>query len=165
MSLAIVIGIGSGITATALDSEDTVRSKYPSSCCVDECRRLGVKVLFGVDATKMSHDLRVNDAQYHCIMFNFPHTGHPQTSGAQELKTSIEANRLLLSSFFIQARCLVLLDGEIQVTLKDRYPYREWDVHALAKERYLELTSIVPFCPDNWPGYIHVATLKKWPAR
>ena len=76
------------------------------------------------------------------------------------MEISIQANKLLLSSFFMQAKRLVNPDGEIHVSVKDRMIYRRWELHKLASERSVRLVRIVPFEGDNFPGYDHVATRK-----
>ena len=82
-AVCTLLGGGQGITATAYDREEDVKSKYPVNC-VSQCRAMGAQVHFGLDATQMIRDSRVNGTQYCFIVFNFPHTDHQQTSDDAE---------------------------------------------------------------------------------
>lgn len=64
------------ITATAYDSEEDCYAKYPGAkAIVDEVTNSGVRVLFGVDATKLEKVNALNGQKWDKIVWNFPHAG------------------------------------------------------------------------------------------
>ena len=157
-ALCTHLGGGAGVTATTYDREDRFRDKYPVNCAA-QCQQLGARVHFEVDATQMMRDDRIVKSKYRFIVFNFPHTDHQQTSDdPEEVGISIQANRTLLSAFFVQAKRLLAPDGEIHISVKDRLIYRRWELHKLAEECGLCLVQVMPFDEDLFPGYSHVAT-------
>lgn len=85
----------------------------------------GVKVLLGVDATKLSNTKSLKNEFFDKIIFNFPHSGG---------KMRIEKNRDLLKRFFISASDSLKLNGVVIVSLCNGQsgtnfdsPVRRWD--------------------------------------
>jgi 25S rRNA (uracil2634-N3)-methyltransferase len=67
------------VTATAFDSEAECYAKYPDAEeIVQSLRSKGVKVLFGVDATKLEKCSALKGRRWDRIVFNFPHAGEPK---------------------------------------------------------------------------------------
>lgn len=76
------------ITATTYDSEEDCYSKYTDAQeIVEGLRDKGVKVLFGVDGTRLDRAAGIKGKKFDRIVFNFPHAGmscpSPQTSHPQ----------------------------------------------------------------------------------
>ncbi|KAJ2930629.1 hypothetical protein H1R20_g6464, partial [Candolleomyces eurysporus] len=64
------------ITATTYDSEEDCYSKYADAQeIVVALREKGVKVLFGVDGTRLDRATGIKGKKFDRIMFNFPHAG------------------------------------------------------------------------------------------
>ena len=74
-SLALAMGCGnaSKVTATSHEDEATVRRVFPDGggWHIDELRRLGCTVLFGVDATALDASFREGE-RFDRIVWNFP---------------------------------------------------------------------------------------------
>jgi 25S rRNA (uracil2634-N3)-methyltransferase len=64
------------ITATALDTEEECRVKYPDAeHNVRVLREMGARVLFGVDATRLEKTSALKGKVFNRIVWNFPHAG------------------------------------------------------------------------------------------
>ena len=64
------------ITATTYDSEEDCYSKYTDAQeIVEGLRDKGVKVLFGVDGTRLDRAAGIKGKKFDRIVFNFPHAG------------------------------------------------------------------------------------------
>ena len=74
-SLALALGCGdaSTVTATSHEDEATVRRVFPGGGGrhIDELRRLGCTVLFGVDATALEATFKEGE-RFDRIIWNFP---------------------------------------------------------------------------------------------
>lgn len=82
------------ICATSYDSETVCYEKYPDAKgLVEDLRRLGVKVGFGVDAGELGKSWKVvgKGKRWSRVIFNFPHVGRSDPD-------SIWRHSLLLSS-------------------------------------------------------------------
>lgn len=77
------------MTATCYDSEEVLYEKYQEAKeNVELIRELGATVMFNVDATHFSKEIRKN--KYTKIIFNFPHAG--------KIRHIFVPNRLLIFS-------------------------------------------------------------------
>ncbi|KAG9020581.1 hypothetical protein FS837_008067 [Tulasnella sp. UAMH 9824] len=87
------------ILATTLDSEADCYAKYPNDASeiVSELRSLGVRVAFGVDATRLEKSKEVMQAKggWNKVVFNFPHAG----AGITDQDRNILTNQRLLLGF------------------------------------------------------------------
>lgn len=64
------------ITATAYDSREECFSKYPDAAqIVEQLSAKGVKIVFGVDATKLENCSVLKNRRFDKIVWNFPHAG------------------------------------------------------------------------------------------
>ncbi|KAL1458438.1 hypothetical protein WDU94_008592 [Cyamophila willieti] len=81
----------------------------------------GVNVLFGVDATQLSQDARLNQIPFTKFIFNFPHTGG---------KMKINLNRILLQQFCEQCKQMIAGNGEdfTHISSNKREYYRHCQV-------------------------------------
>ncbi|KAG8922305.1 hypothetical protein FRC01_014205 [Tulasnella sp. 417] len=88
------------ILATTLDSEADCYVKYPNDASeiVSELRSLGVRVAFGVDATRLERSKEVMQAEggWNKVVFNFPHAG----AGITDQDRNIVTNQRLILGFF-----------------------------------------------------------------
>lgn len=150
---------GIGLVATSYDKASQLQKKYGGkgelSQRLGEIRRLGARVMHGVDGTNLQASF---SRPFDHIVFNFPHCG-----GKDGLDDSIEENKNMLMKFFRSASALLRPEGEIHVTLMARYPYTAWDIVGQARMgagQNLAYCGEVPFHSSAYPGYNHVATTK-----
>ncbi|KAH9920219.1 uncharacterized protein BXZ73DRAFT_52225 [Epithele typhae] len=84
------------VTATAYDTEEECRTKYPESEeIIKTLREKGVHVLFSVDATKLEKCHALKDRKYNKVVWNFPHAG----KGITDQDRNILSNQQLLLGF------------------------------------------------------------------
>ncbi|KAI9353366.1 hypothetical protein DFJ73DRAFT_828352 [Zopfochytrium polystomum] len=149
-------GTATAITATAFDTEEIAREKYPD---IDEHLETltcsDATVLFGIDATKLGTQRVLKGKTFDRIVFNFPHAG----AGVKDQDRNIRINQELCLGFFEAAKGMLSDKGTILVTLRSGEPYDSWDVKGLARSAKLSMQSRVPFHPDQYPGYEHRRTL------
>ncbi|KAG8878866.1 hypothetical protein FRB97_002153 [Tulasnella sp. 331] len=105
------------LTASSFDSEDELYRKYPQDAAanVEALRKAGVKVLFGVDATKLGANKDIKsllkeenggENGWNNVVFNFPHAG----AGITDQDRNIASNQKLLLGF-LQSVAPVLSKG------------------------------------------------------
>ena len=65
------------LVATTFDEYDQLVHKYPEVIHIlSEISKYDkVKVIYGIDATKLDSNIRLANNKYDCIIFNFPHLG------------------------------------------------------------------------------------------
>ncbi|XP_010252861.1 PREDICTED: uncharacterized protein At4g26485-like [Nelumbo nucifera] len=151
LCLAKVFGSATNMVATSLDNQDSLERKYSYAIGnVRELEEMGCVVLYGIDATKMSHHFFLRTQRFDRIVYNFPHVGflYPEASYFQ-----IELNKKLVKGFLENAKILIREKGEIHLTHKTTDPYDKWDVVKKAEKRGLVLQESVPFCKEDYPGY------------
>eukprot|EP00467_Chlorarachnion_reptans_P008990 CAMPEP_0114501880 /NCGR_PEP_ID=MMETSP0109-20121206/8743_1 /TAXON_ID=29199 /ORGANISM="Chlorarachnion reptans, Strain CCCM449" /LENGTH=444 /DNA_ID=CAMNT_0001679657 /DNA_START=100 /DNA_END=1434 /DNA_ORIENTATION=+ len=140
---------GSGILATSYDSEDAVKAKYPNAEDVlTEIRRYKASIMHGVDCRKL-HTGALSQRKFSRIIFNFPHSG----------KQRVHVNKALLRNFFKSAKNVLLPDGQIHVTLRDKPPYSNWKLGEQASVEGFKLQASRLFNEKMFPGYRHRTTL------
>ncbi|PLW46969.1 hypothetical protein PCANC_06543 [Puccinia coronata f. sp. avenae] len=90
---------GDLITASTIDTKETVLKKYPDSEAILEfLEEKKVRVLFELDGCKLNQDKRIKKLkiQFDKVIFNFPHVGGSEPD--QDRK--IRANQILILRFF-----------------------------------------------------------------
>uniref|UniRef100_A0A8R7UGX3 25S rRNA (uridine-N(3))-methyltransferase BMT5-like domain-containing protein n=1 Tax=Triticum urartu TaxID=4572 RepID=A0A8R7UGX3_TRIUA len=76
LSLAAAFGSGYNLVATSLDSFEALIGKYSEAeANVRELKRMGPKVLHGINAKSMQRHSYLVMRRFHRIVFNFPHAG------------------------------------------------------------------------------------------
>ncbi|KAF2638868.1 hypothetical protein P280DRAFT_470885 [Massarina eburnea CBS 473.64] len=179
-SLALEHGCAN-VTATSFDSEEEVRSKYPSFADVEkELKELvpPVPILHDVDATKLNtyKTLRPEGAGgaggeetgWDIIAFMFPHTGGMST----DVNRQARANQALLVKFFESCvyeiaakppRCapspFLKIGGRVFVALFEGAAYELWCIRNLARHAGLKVVESYRFDWTQYPGYHHMRTL------
>ncbi|XP_063850295.1 uncharacterized protein LOC135094256 isoform X1 [Scylla paramamosain] len=142
---------GIHLTATSLQEQQSERARSNVEVLVER----GVKVVLGVDATRLHLHPVIRHLRFTHIVFNFPHVGG---------KMRIDLNRKLLREFFQSAVEVLECGGHVVVTLcggQAGVPpdpvVRRWDdswkVVLMASYADLVLRSIQKFSPDSFPGY------------
>ena len=112
---------------------------------LENLRIKGVQCRTDVDATSLSFE-----EQFDVVVFNFPHTGEP----------SIEANVCLLKMFFESAKEILSPDGIVAVSLKQTWPYSDWDIEGCAETAGFQKHTAYLFPADklHQNGYSHSTT-------
>ncbi|XP_031491494.1 uncharacterized protein At4g26485-like isoform X1 [Nymphaea colorata] len=155
LSLAKAFGHASHMVATSLDTPETLNDKYRFAMeNVRELRALGCRVGHGIDVKTMTSNvlLCLCYLKFDRIVFNFPHAGfeYPEEDVRQ-----IKMHRRLLKGFFLNAKEMLLEDGEIHVTHKTSSPFKEWNLQQKAERRGLVLVERAPFNICDYPGYFN----------
>ena len=165
--------VSSSDTDTEDDSEREEEVRVATAC----------KVLFGIDATKLSAQhkkvLRPH-LPFTKICFNFPHVGGIST----DVNRQVRANQQLLVGFFNSVKTLLsaaktaatlsalkngdsLPDGsasvpggsQVLVTLFEGEPYSLWNIRDLARHCGLQVIESFRFPWSQYPGYQHARTI------
>ena len=108
----------------------------------------GLRCLTDIDATRLAEASLTR--AFDVVVFNFPHTGEP----------NVEANQALLKGFLGSATTSLREKGRIAVTLKQTWPYTEWDLEACGASVGLKVVDAYPF-PSQLligRGYTHTTT-------
>ncbi|KNE56591.1 hypothetical protein AMAG_02385 [Allomyces macrogynus ATCC 38327] len=157
LGLASVLGTGENIVATAYDSEEVVKQKYPDAEGIihDLVESFNATVMYDVDATALDKAALLKGRTFSKIVFNFPHVG----LGIKDQDRNIRANQALILKFLQSSMALSTLKTEIVLTTKTGGPYDLWDVKRLAKSAGLVSKMSFPFHPDPYPGCEHRRTL------
>ncbi|KAJ3482957.1 hypothetical protein NLI96_g6632 [Meripilus lineatus] len=101
------------ITATAYDSREECFSKYPDAAqIVEQLSAKGVKIVFGVDATKLENCSVLKNRRFDKIVWNFPHAG----KGITDQDRNILSNQVLLLGFLQSASNLLNLGPKPNAT-------------------------------------------------
>eukprot|EP00438_Fugacium_kawagutii_P003875 Skav215224 [mRNA] locus=scaffold341:240776:241771:+ [translate_table: standard] len=131
-----------------LDPSQTVSTSIESPRCKKHLENLcnkGVLCRTDVDATSLEFQ-----ETFDVVVFNFPHTGEP----------SIEANINLLKMFFQSAIAVLRPGGTVAVSLKQTWPYNEWDLEGCAETAGLQKHAAYLFPAKMLiqKGYTHSTT-------
>ncbi|KAL6332777.1 hypothetical protein AAG906_015039 [Vitis piasezkii] len=154
LSLAKAFGSGHNMVATSLDTQESLARKYSNG--IENVRQLEARsclVLHGVDATQMSQHFFLRTQRFDRIIYNFPHVGflYKEDSYCQ-----IQLNKRLVKGFLKNAKTLLKEEtGEIHISHKNGDPYNKWDLVRKAEKNDLVLQDSVPFCKDDYPGYVN----------
>ncbi|KAK1362412.1 DUF2431 domain-containing protein [Heracleum sosnowskyi] len=148
--LANAFGSASNITATSLDSEASLMSKYTGARAnIQDLHVLGCTILHGVDASIMKYDSRLNCCSFDRIVFNFPHSGIFKEKNA----SVIELHKGVVRGFLRNAIELLTRNGEVHITHKTEDPYVRWDIKELAEETGFRLVEESCFYIWEYAGY------------
>lgn len=60
-------------------------------------------------------------------------------------------------AFLINASEMLTTKGQVHVTRKTTYPYREWDIEELAEEAGRRLLKKSPFDFSEYDGYVNIS--------
>ncbi|XP_074303456.1 uncharacterized protein At4g26485-like [Silene latifolia] len=151
LSLATSFRSASNITATSLDTYDTLKKKYKNARSnVKALLRLGASVIHGVDATRMKRHTDLTMRRFDRIVYNFPHAGF---HGKEDSLHLIKKHKGLVQGFFHNASGMLRPYGEIHVSHKTAGPFRDWNLEELANHNSLMLIECVPFRIADYPGY------------
>ncbi|CAN1831492.1 Heavy metal-associated isoprenylated plant protein 41 [Linum perenne] len=118
---------------------------------VEELKRLGAQVLYGVDATQMRHVPNLSMRKFDRIVFNFPHAGfHGQEDSSRMISRE---HTELVQGFFRNASGMLRPNGEVHVTHKTSKPFCYWKIEELALGSSLALMECVQFRMEDYPFY------------
>jgi len=152
------------LTATSYDPYELLITKYGEPCSetVSELRRVGCRVVHGVDAMRLGDfqcELGIEEdfSGYDRIVFN-----NPLIEGREKVSKEVRdgadytiQNRYLILAFLRTALPFLAACGEIHVTVKDTAPYSFWRVDRLALHAPpLTLLRRDVFDPAAYPGFV-----------
>jgi hypothetical protein len=130
-------------TASALSDEAKENEK--------ELRRLGVTVLHGVDATKLSAS--IGSARFDSIVFQFPHVG------SRDPVEGRNPNFILIRDFLKSARRQLAYGGKVLISAVDTPHYQgAFQFEEAAKEAGFTPPQSYRFDPGRFRGYHHTMT-------
>ena len=150
------------VVATTFDSRADTMSKYGKervTAHIDSIVRAGGEYLEGIDATRAhprtfrSRGIESDSPLFDFIVWNFPHVGDT----VDDVWNSIHENRILCRKGMISAASLLAEDGELLLTVLDRFPYSAWRLEELCPPSMRHIDS-VPFSFSTFKNYRHVAT-------
>ncbi|KAK9673758.1 hypothetical protein RND81_12G187300 [Saponaria officinalis] len=148
-SLAVAFGCASNMIATSLNSQEYLEKNYRRflrNKMALEVR--GCMVIHGVDATNMiNHDL-LGSLRFDRIIFNFPHSG--SFGGTDH---DMRKNRELIIGFLRCAKKMVNREGEIHITHKSCWFFRQWNIPRLGLDQGLHLIREIDFKRSIYRGY------------
>eukprot|EP01063_Lacrimia_lanifica_P035074 TRINITY_DN6607_c1_g1_i2.p1 TRINITY_DN6607_c1_g1~~TRINITY_DN6607_c1_g1_i2.p1 ORF type:complete len:467 (+),score=49.69 TRINITY_DN6607_c1_g1_i2:55-1455(+) len=154
-ALAKRIGSGRGIIATDVEAHHELLGRAGCDSNVAPLLRMGACIHCGTDVTKLSTDSpwKTRHGSFDVMSWAFPHTRTPNRDNK-----CIPEHRHLLRSFIKE--CAVLLKPGAMgiITVKEGWPYNNWDVAGLATEE-MEYAYMEPFFPRDFPEYRHVTTI------
>lgn len=114
-------------------------------------KQAGVKVLHGLDATKLHKIFK--PTSFNTIIFQFPH------SGSREGINGVNANYSLAKNFIISASQILKKHGTILITIVDSDFYNNmFRFNELAEELRIEQPVKYKFDPKDYPEYEHTMT-------
>ncbi|KAI9714741.1 MAG: hypothetical protein M1820_000030 [Bogoriella megaspora] len=144
------------ILATCFDSDAELKEKYPQAQDnIDSLIAEEQKVVYNVDACKLSQKEIRKSQRWDRIIFNFPHVGGKST----DVNRQVRYNQELLVAFFRAASPLLASTGTIIVTLFESEPYTLWNIRDLARHVGLKVNQSFKFRSEVYPGYQHARTL------
>ncbi|TVU09957.1 hypothetical protein EJB05_43456, partial [Eragrostis curvula] len=151
LALATAFRSGSNLTATSLDTYEDLKTKYSKAeSNITELKRLGAKILHGVDVKTMRLHIELKSRRFDRVVFNFPHAGF---KGKEDQVHIINLHKKLVRSFFNNAFHMLYPYGEIHVSHKMGQPYDRWELECLAAEVSLIMFDKVCFQKEDYPGY------------
>ena len=121
------------------------------------------KVLYGIDARKLSSHKPLKNRTFDYIIFNFPHTGGLST----DVNRQVRANQSLLVDFFTSSKPLLKASssrdgneaGKVMITLFEQEPYTLWNVRDLGRHCGYAVERSWRFDWGAWEGYAHARTV------
>jgi len=153
-SLSIV---GKNVVKPHLISATTIETPERLSAITIEnsraLKKIGVRVMHGVDATKLSQ--RFGTEKFDSIIFQFPHTG---TRTPSEHKNP---NFILVRDFLRSAKRQLTARGKVIISAVDNPHYRgAFQFEEAARITGFKSPEIYAFNPLSFAGYIHSMTLE-----
>ncbi|KAL3821179.1 hypothetical protein ACJIZ3_007084 [Penstemon smallii] len=151
LSLAMAFCSATNIVATSLNSyEELIKNYKNAKKNLAFLEMLGATLLHGVDATKMKIYPYLQCRKFHRIIYNFPHAGFLQKEDHPHL---ISMHRELVCGFFLNARSMLWVDGEIHISHKITPPFNSWRIEDLALNCSLFLVECADFRIQDYPCY------------
>ncbi|KAK9937408.1 hypothetical protein M0R45_014202 [Rubus argutus] len=134
--LAKAFGSASNMLATSLNSREELGVNYSNAMNnLKELEDRGCTILHGVDVHTMSQHPDLIYRRFDCIIYNFPHAGYVRGFSSSESDNSqILAHKKFVKGYFMSARQMLSICGQIHVTHKTRPPFTEWRIVKLAED-------------------------------
>jgi len=128
----------STVIGTSYEDKLTLVNTYPNfEENVTELEKLGAKLYYKVDATRLKETLPTLDKKFHRICWNFPCTAI--ANGQDGQNDAMERNKDLVRKFMGCAiQLLESRGGEIHMCHKTKPPYNQWKLERVALENTLQ---------------------------
>lgn len=137
------------LTATIFEKHSALATE--TVLRANKLKQLGVNVLHGVNAARLSDSLGLRN--FYTIIFQFPHTG------SREPINGRNPNFVLLCQFLKSAKHHLHSNGKVLVTLVNSPHYQgAFQCEEAAKKAGFKLPDVYPFDPADFPGYEHSMT-------
>eukprot|EP01060_Flectonema_neradi_P035238 TRINITY_DN6422_c2_g1_i1.p1 TRINITY_DN6422_c2_g1~~TRINITY_DN6422_c2_g1_i1.p1 ORF type:complete len:386 (+),score=57.17 TRINITY_DN6422_c2_g1_i1:51-1208(+) len=156
-ALAVAKRVGTAANMIATDVEMHHELTAPSGCDMHVMPfiNLGGTINCSTDVTKLSttSPWASKVGKLDVMSWAFPHTKTPNKD-----KRCIPEHRSLLKAFIDEAAIMLRMGGVALITVKEGYPYNEWEVSELGTD-LVQHTDFEPFFPKDFPEYRHVTTV------
>nr|GME05790.1 heavy metal-associated isoprenylated plant protein 41-like protein [Ipomoea batatas] len=150
-SLATAFGSAHNMIATSLDSEKFASENYSEAISnMEELKRTGCMMIFGVDATRMAHHPSLIGLMFDRIIFNFPYAVISKNDSCQDI---LWRHQSLVRGFLRTAKQMIHENGEVHITHRTDGFYSSWRIKFIASQLGLELIEAVDFNISDYPGY------------
>ncbi|GJM98490.1 hypothetical protein PR202_ga15509 [Eleusine coracana subsp. coracana] len=148
LALATAFHSGANLVATSLDTYEDLKAKYSKvESNIAELKRLGTRILHGVDVKTMRLHPELKSRRFDRVVFNFPHSGF---KGRENEARLIKLHKKLVRSFFCNAFHMLRPYGEIHVSHKMGEPYDRWSLECLAAEQLSESVHLLAHQEQPW---------------
>ncbi|KAJ0800424.1 hypothetical protein HanPI659440_Chr03g0102891 [Helianthus annuus] len=139
------------VIATTFDTRDEACIKYKRAWDhITILEKLGVTLLFKVDASNLSKTTELKDKFFDRIVFNAPHCG---VFGKEWNPETIAKNKKLIDNFMKSSSSHMNEEGQIDLTVKPTGPFAKWGLTGMARQNKLVMKRVEDFPEVEYKHY------------